>query len=216
MGKRVRRNYSILTEYDLYAIIETIMTSKSYDRFHYGPFLRFRDAAINYLLFYTGCRPNELLHIKWSQVDFEKRLIYITAYSNKERNETPVVITKPALECLLIYRKDFEAAKVQSEYVFPSIYTRKSVTVDCIGKKINQIFSEAGINPVKYYNACGNPIYAHSLYSYRRSFATRAYNKTSDVFKVQKLLRLTRLTSIPCYVIMNDENRLKVADEVFV
>ena len=60
---------------------------------------------------HTGCRKEEILSLKWSQVNLEQKMISLTDTKNHERREVP--INETAKEVLLSLKKE-------GPYVFPS------------------------------------------------------------------------------------------------
>lgn len=81
--------------------------------------------------------------------------------------------------------------------------------------QFRQICKECGLDQVQFYRKDGQPKYNYGLYTFRRTFATRVYEKTKDIYSVMKLMRHTTMKSIPSYVIYDDKNRIGVADDVF-
>ena len=200
---------------DLDKIVTTIANSNRYNRRGAGKFLRLRDAAIQLILFYTGMRPGECLNLKWSDINFQTRMISVNPMHNKERNAMPVVITKPALQGLKYYKEEMDQMNLKSEYAFPSLWTWRPMTVDAMGKRFRLILKEAGLNMVSWYSDLGVAHHTYNMYSYRRTFGTKAYIKTNDTLAVMKLLRLTTPSAVPKYVIFNDEQRIDLADKIF-
>jgi len=215
MEKLIRRFPKIISKDEVIKLILTIAKSKRYDKYGAGKFLRLRDATLQMLLFYTGLRPGEAINLKWSDIHFEERMIDVNPYHNKERNEMSAVLTKPAEQVILDYKSQIEEMQIKSEFLFPSLWTWKPMTVDGMGKRFREICKEAGLNNIKYYTDLGMPKYQYNLYSYRRKFGTEVYNKTNDFMAVMRLMRLLQPSSIPRYVIYSDEKRIKIADDVF-
>lgn len=54
-------------------------------------------AAAFRLLLFTGCRLREILHLRWSEVDFERGLLLL---SDSKTGRKPVIVNAPALEVL--------------------------------------------------------------------------------------------------------------------
>jgi integrase len=67
------------------------------------------------LIILTGCRSNEIRGLRWSEVDFDNRVITIPPARMKRATEFPVPITKAMLAIL----KPLHAAKGRGQLVFP-------------------------------------------------------------------------------------------------
>lgn len=206
----------VLGEEDLNKIIETISKSSTYLKNNYGDYLKHRDSVAILLCFWSGLRPAECLELKWSDVDFEKRLIYVRPYVNhKRKNDLPAVLTKPAEEILRKYKEVMGGIGINSEFLFPSIWTLKPITSHAFGKRFRLILQEAGLNQVEYYNASGYPKYSCSMYDLRHSYCSHVYKATHSEIAVARLARHTRVASADIYVHLNTEEKIKLADYVF-
>src|SRR5262249_51142465 len=74
-----------------------------------------RNAASAILfLFFTGARPQEVLHARWGDIDFEEGVWTKPSLHNKQKEEHQVPLAAPALALLETRR-----AEVAGEWIFP-------------------------------------------------------------------------------------------------
>jgi integrase len=68
------------------------------------------------ILLVIGARKGELISLRWDEIDFEKRIWFLSA--EKSKNDYPIAIPLPALviECL----QELKTRSHPSEYAFPS------------------------------------------------------------------------------------------------
>lgn len=119
---------------------------------------------------YTGMRANEILALKWEDIDIENKIIHVRhtlVYKNKQNYK----LTSPKSETslrdipmtsnvykLLQLKKDDSTGFVFNEYGIPFNYNAINTELNCIIKKMN----EDGI-PIKHI----------SMHSFRHTFTTR-------------------------------------------
>jgi len=117
-------------------------------------------AALN-----TGMRKNEILTMKWSDVDFKQRTILLTKTKSGKNRTVP--INGALLEVLEAHK-----AESKSEYVFTGPSGRHLVTVR---RAFENACRRAGIKGLRF----------HDL---RHTFGTRLIRKGVDIVTVQSLL----------------------------
>lgn len=211
----IRRTPKIVTEEDLDKILKAIKGTP-YTYTPMGEYNRLRDKTIILLMYYCGLRPAECLQLKWEDVDFEKELIYVVPYLNKERDDTPAILTSQGKEALKDYFKQVREINVPlTDFVFPSIITGKSLNTDTFAKKFQRYLRDAGLCKFEYYDQNGRPRYRFNPYSLRHSFATKIYNKTDDLEAVKSLMRHKNLESSNIYVHLDFEKKKEIAKRVF-
>jgi integrase len=117
------------------------------------------------LMMDTGCRPNEILQLRWEHILWDHRLIFISkGKTRKARRHGP--LSDRAIECLR-RRSEEQGA---SGYIFPS--TRRSAGHYSIGscdKEFRRVREKLGL-----------PIEA-VLYLSRHSFATSLLDATGNI-----------------------------------
>lgn len=215
MPARERRFPKIIREDEIQKINETIINSKMYSNNKSGIFLRWRDLTCIHLLIRLGLRPLECVNLKWKDIDFENRLVYIDPLSNKVRNNMPAILTRPAEEIIIRYQRVLKEMGIQSEYLFPSYWSWKPITRAGFSDRYRKILKEAGILKFDHYDAEGKIKYNYNMYSGRHKFATDVYSKTRDTTAVKELCRHTQLLSAQFYIHLDEKQRTNIADDVF-
>ena len=215
MPARERRFPKIIREDEIQKITDTIIHSSVYANNKSGTFLKWRDITCIHLLIRLGLRPLECINLKWKDIDFEKRLIYIDPYNNKVRNNMPAILTKPAEDLLLKYQRALSEMEIKSEYLFPSYWSWKPITRSAFATRFRNILREAGILKFDHYDSEGKPKYNYNLYSGRHKFATDVYTHTKDTTAVKELCRHTQLLSAQFYIHLDEKQRISIADDVF-
>lgn len=92
----------------------------------------------------TGCRKNEIMHLRWPDVDFERGRITLRATKNKETRGVPV--SGVALECL---RERARIRRIDTDYVFPQDGQAKPTDIDAAFAKARDA---AGIQNFKFHD----------------------------------------------------------------
>jgi len=135
----------------------------------------------------TGMRQSEILDLKWSRVDMDRRTVTILEQKNR------CVDTLPLNEnALAVLYKRKKVATGQTEYVFPnSIDERKGNTELIIA--FHKALKKSGIKAFRF----------HDL---RHTFATRLVRNGVDLYTVQKLGRWKTISMVTRYGHHNTES----------
>ena len=112
-------------------------------------------------LWETGCRPNEIVDLKKSDIDFDTGIAKI--YQSKTKKYKTVYLTD---ELLTIFDS------IQTEYIFNAYDKHKAF----YGRIFKKLRNDLDMNK------------EYCLYAFRHSFGTRMLNKTKDIHLVSKLL----------------------------
>ena len=112
-------------------------------------------------LWETGCRPNEIIVLKKSDIDFKNGTAKI--YQNKTKKYKTVYLTD---ELLTIFNR------LQTDYIFQG-HNKNSAHYSI---KFRKLRNDLDMNK------------EYCLYAFRHSFGTRMLNKTKDIHLVSKLL----------------------------
>lgn len=142
-------------------------------------------------LYYSGIRANELVSLKWEDIDFQRGTIHLkTAKGDKER----IVFFHEKLRSFIEY---FNLKK--EGYVFLSNFGKKydKRTVQTIVKNASR---KAGI---------GKKVAPHIL---RHSFATHLLEAGADIRHIQKLLGHSSLQTTQIYTHVANKDIKKLAD----
>lgn len=212
---QIRRIPKLINEEHLKQVLQTISSGSNYQKNKLGEFLRWRDSTAICLMSMCGLRPAECLMLKWEDVDFNSRLIKINAYHNKERNNMPAILTKPAILILENYKKAIDNFNIKCDFLFPSVWTWQPITVDAFGKRFQSLCKEAGLLNLEYYTESGRPVYNFNLYSMRHAFCTKIYKATKSEEAVTQLARHLRPESAHVYIHLNTDDKKEIADKVF-
>ena len=106
-------------------------------------------------------RPNEIVPLKKSEIDFEKGIVKV--FQTKTKKYKTVYLTD---ELLTIFDS------IQTEYIFNAYDKHKAF----YGRIFKKLRNDLDMNK------------EYCLYAFRHSFGTRMLNKTKDIHLVSKLL----------------------------
>jgi site-specific recombinase XerD len=156
-----------------------------------------RNRAIHWLLYDTGIRVSELIHLRLSDVDRKKGVITVLGKGSKERR---IALGQNCLRNLFYYldkhRPNAEEladwGSAGEDHVFLS-ETRQPLTKNGMEMLFKRLKERAGIT--------GKRISPHIL---RHTFAMNYLIKSNDPFSLQELLGHEDLTTVLNYIHMND------------
>jgi len=199
MSKKAKIEKRHLTAQDIDDICRTIRTSRRYLPNRAGEFMRARDQTIIKLCSLCALRPSEALMLKWSDIDFDNKLINIEAGTNKENQGNNALLIPQALEILYEYKQVYDQY-LAAEFLFPSLVSFEPLTLSAFDKIFLKIQKEAGLYKVLWYTSAGQPISSHTPYDLRKHAGTRFYRHTRDPYKTMRFLRQKKMTSIIPYL----------------
>lgn len=152
-----------------------------------------RAKLIIYILYGSGLRVSELIHLRLRDINFENETAIIKGKGSKERI---VPVSTFALQLI----KKIQPSSDPNNYV---IYSGKNKT-QLTRQRITQILSEIEIL------SCISPITPHML---RHSFATHLLNNGANLFVIQKLLGHESIstTEIYTHVLTSDLKNILVS-----
>jgi len=158
--------------------------------------LGIRNKCIFEILLCTGCRVNELINIKLSDININQREIKVLGKGNKERI---VYLGSYAIDSLNAYiniRKDILKNK-NNEYLF----------LNHLGDKLTTRGIREIINNILKKTSCNLKITPHT---FRHSFATMLLNEGCDLKSVQELLGHVSLSTTSIYTHVSNEELKRV------
>jgi len=205
----------LISEEQLNSVIQTIEKGELYQKNAIGNFLKWRDSTAILLLYFAVLRPAEALMLKWEDIDFDKNLLYVKPYYNKERNDMPAILTERAKAILQEYKIHFDNFCPQCLYLFPSTTTLEPITTSAFGKRFQGVCREAGLLQLQYYNNYGKPVYNLRLYSMRHAACTKIYKKTHSEEAVTQLARHLRPESAHVYIHLNYEDKKELIESIW-
>ncbi len=141
--------------------------------------------------FYTGMRLNEIVNLRWKNVDLNKRIITVgdDKFLTKGRNQRFIPICDEALS-IFEKKKSKKIVPIRNEFVFC-----KSNGVRFTGDYISKIFKLA----CKAANL-DNAIHFHSL---RHSFASNLVQKGVPLYTIKELLGHSSISTTEIYSHLN-------------
>jgi site-specific recombinase XerD len=159
------------------------------------------------LAFYTGMRLDEIVNLRWENVDLENRVITVgdENFTTKGRNQRFIPICEEALKVIenLELRMPNEKNKKKIISIKPLGYDRDYMFCKADGKKytgdhISQSFKRASKA------AClDNAIHFHSL---RLSFASNLVQKGVPLYTIKELLGHSSISTTEIYSHLNMES----------
>jgi integrase/recombinase XerD len=121
------------------------------------------------IIYSSGLRVSEALHLKWSHIDVQRKVIHVR--SGKGDKDRITVLSRLAQQVLVAYKSQYQT----TEWVFEGP-NGKPYTTSSVNKIIKRSVSRAGIEKC---------ISAHTL---RHSFATHLLEQGTDLRYIQALL----------------------------
>ncbi len=122
----------------------------------------------------TGLRAGEIFTLKWSQVDFRNRFIYVEPSNTKTKKVYKVPMNETVYKLLLRLKEEHEEKKLNHDYVFTN--------------SRGEPYSEQGYRKV-FQSACERAgIKNFRFHDLRHTFASWVAMKSKDIYAVQILL----------------------------
>ena len=159
--------------------IENVLKSDS----EFQDFESVRNKLIVELLYSTGMRRSELIHLKINDIDFSNQVVKVLGKRNKERLIPLLKSVKSSLQEYLLYRSEIET---NESYL---LLTKK-------GKKTYDTLVYRIIN--NYFSSVSSKV-KKSPHVIRHSFATHLLNEGADLNSVKELLGHSSLASTQVY-----------------
>lgn len=157
-----------------------------------------RDKAMLELLYATGIRVTELIHLKREDVNLQVGYI-ICREEGRERRERVIPFGKSAQKALERYLEEGRAAMTdeRTEYLF----------VNCLGKPMSR---QGFWKLVKHYAERAGISMAITPQTLRHSFAAHLLANGADLKSVQEMLGHSELSSTQVYAAVNQNKRREI------
>jgi len=144
-----------------------------------------RNKAIVELFYATGMRKSELIHLKISDVDFQKQIVKVLGKRNKERYIPLLPSICNTLKNYILFRESVVNTKSEN-----ALFLTKN------GVKVSQTFVYRIIN--NYFSKVSSKL-KKSPHILRHSFATHLLNEGADLNSVKEILGHSSLASTQVY-----------------
>ena len=158
-------------------------------------FYNLRDKAVCALMYGSGLRISEVLHIRCCDIDRKNKKIYIR--TSKARTSRYAILTNRVLEILTEYW--FKCGRPR-DYLFPGRDRINPVTANTITTHLKKHAKEIGLN------------HNISCHMFRHGFALYIYEHGADLLTVQKLLGHKSILSTTIYVQMSSINKITIVN----
>ncbi|MFA5724090.1 MAG: site-specific integrase [Candidatus Pacearchaeota archaeon] len=200
--KNIKHSTKSFSIEEINLIFDTAKNNKEdYPKGELGEFYRKRDLCILTFIYYGALRPNEACSIRFNDIDFKDKTIFISGKNNKTRKDGIVRLSKQIMPYLEDYLSMPKRYWKNSEYLFPSSQrdhispgTLKRVMREKVLKKCG--LWEKGIGTQS----------STRLYSLRHSRATHLLEQTKDLYLVSNVLRHSDIrTTASFYIHTNKE-----------
>lgn len=185
--KKEKRLPDFLTQEEIFSLIKAAQKS---DKFIFR-----RNGAMISLMYASGLRVSELVSLKMSAINFDKKQVFVKGKGSRERI---VPVADETIDYLTVYIDERECflKNNKSDFLFPSAKNPASpVTRDVFFRQLKDLCIVAGISP--------NKIHPHIL---RHSFATFLINHNTGLRSVQKMLGHENISTTEIYTHVLSEN----------
>ncbi|WP_457600605.1 tyrosine-type recombinase/integrase [Hydrogenivirga sp.] len=150
----------------------------------------------------TGLRAGEIFTLRWDQVDFKNRKIYIEPMNTKTKKIYKIPMNKTVYELLMELREEQKEKEISHGYVFTNSKGEPySAEWSGYRKAFRTACKKAGIKNFRF----------HDL---RHTFASWVAMKSKDIYAVQKLLHHSDLSMTKRYAHLTDEYLQEVVDSI--
>lgn len=145
--------------------------------------LRRRNLALFAILLYTGIRRGELLGLRISDLNLERREITVRAATSKARRSRVIPLNSRALSAVVDYLAELRRARYSTEHLFPADSRTGALTKDGLAHLVRSVSVRSGVR--------------FHLHQFRHTFAINFLNRGGDVVRLKELLghRDIRMTS---------------------
>ena len=200
IGKIDKNPFDVITVPKVDKQMPEILTEREMieflDRLPESQFLELRNKAIFELLYASGLRISELVHLKKTDIDFGSNTLRVLGKGKKERI---VPFNDNAKEILLKYiREAKKKFKVEVDFIFLNARGGR-ITERSVERILNSTYREIMQSSKR--------VYPHL---FRHSFATHLLQRGANLRVIQELLGHSNLSTTEKYTNLNYSDLLKV------
>lgn len=147
-------------------------------------FVRKRNIALFSTFLYTGLRKGELLALRGTDLDVQRRELTVCAETSKSRLRRVIPINSKLFIALSDYVAERRLQRVTSEYLFVSVARQRPLSADGLKHLTEYVKRLSGVR--------------FHLHQFRHTFAVNFLNNGGDVTKLKQLLghRDIRMTCV--------------------
>ena len=156
-----------------------------------------RDKAILELLYATGIRVSELVHLPLQGIFWDQGFIKVLGKGGKERL---IPVGQTALTCLRAYCDETRGA-------VPNASLREEVFLSRLGRPLSR---QSVWKLIKHYAMLGNVREKMSPHTFRHCFATHLLERGADLRSVQMMLGHADISTTQIYTHLTREHLIKV------
>ena len=154
--------------------IQKIFTALALGVVQQNSFVQKRNLAIFATLLYTGVRKGELLSLRITDLDIQRRELTVSAETSKSRIRRIVPISTELMKLLRDYLTERIRRRLTTPYLFASSARDDRLSADGLKHLIKSVQKTSG---VKFH-----------VHQFRHTFAVNVLNNGSDVAKLKQLL----------------------------
>jgi integrase len=157
--------------------------------------------------FYSGCRINEILNLKWNSIDFVQRIIRVKNdkdFTTKSKKERGIPINDRLLESLQSRLPKIKRLD-QDDYVFQNpkgVKFRSDTVSKCFKEAVRSAAKDLPLN---------SNIHFHTL---RHSFASCLVQKGVSIYELSKLLGHADIKTTQIYAHLRSEDLRNAVDKL--
>ncbi|MDB5198927.1 MAG: Site-specific tyrosine recombinase xerc [Chitinophagaceae bacterium] len=153
-------------------------------------FLRYRNHAIFSTFIFAGLRKQELLNLKYTDIDIENLTIFIR--QGKGGKDRIVPISYTLAQSLKQYRDERKRLNKTNPEFFSSLYSNNGFTVDGLRKLVEKVRASSGIT--------------FTVHKLRHTFATLMLEGGCDIYSLSKMMGHSDINTTTIYLYASAEH----------
>jgi len=137
---------------------------------------------------YTGLRRGDASTLRWSEIDFDKRLIDKIPSKTKRSGKKVIIPLHGALKAILLSIKENLDDESKSEFVLPEIAEMYNRHPTSVGRIITRTFKKAGIETAVKREGAKMKTGVYGFHSFRHSFVSLCASGGIPIHVVMELV----------------------------